>query len=541
MHQWQILHKEKTALEEEILKIILANRKITGQKEIAAFLHPNLEELTVANAGLKKEELEKAAERIKKALKNRESIVVYTDYDVDGVCGGAIVWETLYELKANVMPYIPHRSGEGYGLSKKGIDRIKNEFNPQLIITVDHGISADEEINYAKTLGMETIVLDHHLKPAKIPKVAALIHTTSLCSGGIAWFFRQFLLKKNDDLDLAAMATVADLMPLTGLNRVIVKFGLEQLNKTKRLGLNALIKESGLEKGKIGVFEIGHVLAPRINAMGRLEHALDALRLICTKDESRALELSRKLSLTNRTRQEMMQQSSEHAIRLVSRETVGKLLFVVHETYNEGVIGLIAGKLVETYWRPAIVVSKGREYSKASARSIAGLNIVELIKEASDLLVNVGGHPMAAGFTVETKNLEKLRQRLTDITEAKLTEEKLVRVKKIDLELDFPQINKPLFKLIQQISPFGIGNPEPVFASCQADVINASQIGKDKKHLRLYLRQGNVLLSAIGFGMGENLSKLSPDKPVDIAYTIDLNNWNGKEKLQLKLKDIKIH
>lgn len=540
MHQWQILHKEKTSSEKEILKIILANRKITGQKEITAFLHPDLKELTIANSGLKKEELEKAAERIKQALKNKESIVVYTDYDVDGVCGGAIVWETLYELKANVMPYIPHRSGEGYGLSKKGVDRIQKEFNPKLIITVDHGISADEEIDYAKTLGMETIVLDHHLKPAKTPKVVALIHTTSLCSGGIAWFFRQFLLKKNDNLDLAAMATVADLMPLTGLNRVIVKFGLEQLNKTKRLGLNALIKESGMEKGEIGVFEIGHILAPRINAMGRLEHALDALRLICTKDESRALELSRKLSLTNRTRQEMMQKSSEHAIRLVSKETIGKLLFIAHDTYNEGVIGLIAGKLVETYWRPAIVVSKGRQYSKASARSIAGLNIVELIREASDLLVNVGGHPMAAGFTVETKNLEKLKQRLTDITEAKLTEEKLIRVKKIDLELDFPQINKQLFKLIRQISPFGIGNPEPVFASRQADVINASGIGKDKKHLRLYLRQDNVLLPAIGFGMGENFSKLSPDKPVDIAYTIDLNTWNGKEKLQLKLKDIKI-
>lgn len=557
MKKWVILNKQRTdnreqITEEDIIRILLKNRGIVKKKEIEEFLNPSLDNLTAESVGLERKELDKAVARIKRAINDKESMVVYTDYDVDGVCSGAIVWETLYSMGAKIMPYVPHRVEEGYGLSKKGIDFIKKEYNTKLIITVDHGISAVEKVKYADSLGIDTIILDHHQKPEKLPKSIATIHTTTLSAGGIAWFFARHLLKldKLDKLDLAALATIADLIPLIGANRAIVKFGLEQLNKTERVGLAALIKDAGLKMGNLGVYEVGHILAPRINAMGRLTHALDALRLICTRDIERASLLAKQLGSTNRERQVLTETATIQAMEMVRHELSlsdshkkqsTKLLFISHKEFKEGIIGLVAGKLVEEFYRPAIVVSQGEIFSKASARSVNGFNIVETIREAGELLEDVGGHPMAAGFTVATKNLTLLKSKLQKIASRELDKEKLTRLIKVDMILNLKDVTTDFYNKLQQFTPFGVGNREPVFASYKAEIIGASLVGRDRQHLKMKVRDrdSSYIFEAIGFSMGDIFRKIVPHQLIDIAYSIDENRWNGNLRLQLKLKDAK--
>lgn len=546
---------EQEVTENDIVQILLKNRGLIAEKEIEEFLHPSLEELTIEKTGIKKQQLEKAIKRITKAVKEKESIVVYADYDVDGVTSGAILWETLYGLRAQVMPYIPHRIEEGYGLSKKGIDFIKKQYNPQLLLTVDSGVSAVKEILYAKKLGMETIVFDHHILPEKLPPCHALIHTTKMTAAGIAWFFAYMLLshlsknkreEKKKNLDLAVLGTIADLIPLIGINRIIVKYGLEELNKTKRIGLCALMKESGLEREHIGVYEVSHILSPRINAMGRLKHALDALRLLCTQDPERAKTLAVSLHLTNRERQILTEEGISHARQHIKEHRLSdeKLLFIASETYQEGIIGLIAGKLVEEFYRPAVVISVRKEYSKASARSIHGFNIVEAFQKTSSLLESVGGHPMAAGFTVATKNIDKLKEKLLHIAKEKIDEDMLKKVLKIDLPMSLSLVTLSLYRQIQKLAPFGVGNPEPTFVSQNVLVANARCVGKEGKHLKLTLQPGCIsnihnTYEAIGFGMGEFIKQIGRNTRIDIVYSIDENTWGNRRSLQLKLKDAK--
>ncbi len=560
MKKWEILENQNSKFKiqnskTDILQILLKNRGITNQKDIDDFLNPTLANVTLDSVGLDNKELEKAAQRIKKAIDGKESIVVYTDYDADGITSGAIVWETLFHFGAKVMPFVPHRVKEGYGLSKIGIDFIKDEYKTSLMITVDHGVTACEKIEYAKSLGLDTIILDHHLLPKKLPETSALVHTTKLCSGGIAWIFCNYLftrftpefVKSQDpvvsnvrNLDLAVIATIADLVPLTGSNRVIVKYGLNEINKTRRIGLNAMIKDAGLIKGKIDVYEIGHMLAPRINAMGRMTHALDALRLICTKDKDRALSLAGQLSVVNRNRQEKTVEATLLALNLVKREKQTKLIFISNPEFGEGIIGLVAGKLTEEFNLPSIVISEGDVLSKASARSVNGFNIVEIIRKAGDLLEDIGGHPGAAGFTVATANIQKLKMKLIDIAQNELKEEHLMKKLKIDTVLPISEIDIRLYEEIQKLKPFGMGNPEPVFASLQVEVVGCGQVGRDKKHLKLKLKdEKNNSIDAIGFNFGDLFRKINPGMKIDIAYKIMLDEWNGNNRLQLQIKDVK--
>lgn len=543
MKKWQLASEDrledKDYLAENIVKILLKNRGIVGSKNGNDFLHPpDPYSLKVGEVGIDKKSLEAALARIRTAIKKRQSIVVYADYDADGITAGAIMWETLHQLGANVMPYIPHRVEEGYGLSLKGLDAIRNLYDPSLVITVDHGITAREKIAYARKLGMEIIVTDHHVKPKNLPE-CTIVHTTALSGAGVAWFVAKQLLQEPRDelLALAAVGTIADMVPLVGPNRSLVKWGLLALNKTKRVGLEALITEAGLTKGSLGTYEVSHILAPRLNAMGRLEHALDALRLLCTRQSDKAVFLARRLGLTNRQRQQLTEQTALHAIaRVTGRKQ--KLLFISHESYNQGVIGLVAGKLVEEYYRPAIVVSRGEVYSKASARSITGFNIVEAIRTCSDILVDMGGHPMAAGFTVETKHLEELERRLEELAEKELDEDKLTRKLKIDLDIPLRAVSFDLWKKVNELAPFGFGNPEPVFSSRSVSLLQVRLIGAERKHLKLQVGQNGQSLEAVAFGMASYFAKINQAQKLDIAYSVDLDNWNGNSRLQLKIKDI---
>jgi single-stranded-DNA-specific exonuclease len=550
MKKWQVenrLKKKSSEFKvEDLIKCLLENRSVTTKKEIDDFLNPKLLQITTKSLNLNKKQIDKSIVRIKKAIKNNEKIIIYGDYDVDGICGSAILWETLNFLKANVTPYIPSRFDEGYGLSKEGIDNLLQKEKIGLIITVDNGIVANSAVDYANKKGIDVIITDHHVESNKLPNSFSIVHTTSLCGAGVAYVFSKLILKQkiseNDDhLSLVCLATIADLVPLFGANRTFVKYGLLALRKTRRPGIIALLDKSKIKKENLGVYEIGHIIAPRLNAMGRLSSAMDSLRLICTTNKERAEKLSFVLSKTNFERQQLTVEVVGNAKEKVRKKEIKNLIFIADKSYQQGIIGLVAGRLVEEYYLPSIVISKGEKFSKASARSVKGFNIIEFLRTASDLLVDVGGHPMAAGFTVETSKLELLEKKLFESAAKLIKKEHLEQVLRIDMELPVEFINLKIFKAIQELSPFGMANPEPTFLTKKLIIENMRLVGNDGKHLKLKLKKEieNFIVDAIAFGIGDSHG-LKVGDSVDVVYSLDENVWNGDSNLQLIIKDIRL-
>ncbi|EKD68052.1 MAG: hypothetical protein ACD_48C00094G0002 [uncultured bacterium] len=538
MKNWKILGKSTNSID-NIIEVLLSNREINDKE---SFFHPKDPTLlTPKDVGIHAIELKQAFQRIQKAIEKKESIVVYTDYDADGITAGAVLWEALFELGARVMPYVPHRVDEGYGLSEKGIDRVQKEFDPTLIITVDHGITAVSQVAYAKKHGIDVVVTDHHVKQQRDPN-CPLIHTTDLAGVGISWFLANMLIVKNkekarDLLALVAIGTIADMVPLVGANRSLVVYGMKELKATKRLGIVALLKDAGVIQDALTTSDVSHILAPRINAMGRLEHALDALRLLCTKNADRATSLAQVLHITNSERQQLTIDTTLQAVKLYKdSKNIPNILVVSDASYNQGVIGLVAGKLVETYYRPAIVIAVGEIISKASVRSIRGFDVISFLRKHSSLLVDVGGHPMAAGFTIETKNIKKFTKVVEEVAQRDIKESLLIRSIAIDLEIPLTAIRSSLYERMTDFAPFGLGNPEPVFATKKVTVESIRLIGAKQNHLKLKLSS----FDAVGFGLGEWYGKIKQGMTVDVAYTIDKNTWNGNTSLQLKLRDIRI-
>ncbi|MCL5434930.1 MAG: single-stranded-DNA-specific exonuclease RecJ [Patescibacteria group bacterium] len=555
MKKWETLAKiknQKSKIKnDEIIKILLKNRGIKSKKEVEDFLNPTLSAVTSESVGINKSQLKKSVDRIKKAIANKEQIVVYGDYDVDGICGSAILWETLNDLGAKVTPYIPHRIDEGYGLSERGIKNLKLKIqNVKLIITVDNGIVANKAIEFAKKQNIDVIITDHHVPSKILPKAYSIVHTTMLCGAGVAYLLAKefkiknlkFKIEQDDHLALVALATVSDLVPLLGANRTLLKYGLLELHKTKRPGLLELFKEAQINPQTIGVYEIGHIVAPRLNAMGRLESAMDSLRLVCTTNRQRALTLAHKLGSTNTERRNVTEEAVADAkakVKALQFEKE-KLLFIADESYEQGVIGLVAGRLVEEFYIPSIVVSKGKTYSKASARSVSGFNIIEFIRSQTELLADVGGHPMAAGFTVETVKLALLEKNLKKRAKALLDEEKLKRTLKIDLELPASSLTQVLYDAIQKLQPFGMKNPEPTFLTKNLVIEDVRLVGNGGKHLKIQFKSQNskIKIEGIAFGMGEQNGFKIGDR-VDVVYNFLENEWNGNKKLELKIKDIR--
>lgn len=552
---WEILSSElQPQTVDEIIELLLKQRAITIEEEKEAFLNPRLETITIDSVSIDAKEVKKTVERLRKAHEKKELVVVFGDYDVDGITGTAILWETLIALGFKAMPYIPHRVDEGYGLSKKGITNAQSQLpDIKLMITVDNGIVAHEAVEFARDEGIDVIITDHHLPDdeKKKPKALALVHTTKLCGAGVAWLLSKELQKAfgsvgQEDIDihleLAALATVADLVPLTGSNRTIVYHGLKKLSQTKRHGLVELYARAAVNSEKIGVYEISHIIGPRLNAAGRLESAMDSLRLLCTRDRRRAFYLAERLDMTNQERQRLMHESVQHASLAIRRqEGKSRVLIIAEEMYEEGIIGLVAGRLVEEFHRPAIVISKGEKISKGSVRSVKGFNIIEFLRSRPELFINVGGHPMAAGFTIETERLSTFKQTLEELAETVVTDEILERKITIDLEIGFNNLSPELYKSLQALSPFGMGNHEPIFLSRRVLVREKRLLGKDGKHLRLILQGGDIgkVLEAVAFGMGDRASELQEEGYIDIVYTLDENEWNGQKRLQLKIRDFK--
>lgn len=509
--KWEILGKGN-----DIVKILLKNRNIKSKKEIAEFFDPKFPEPIKIP--------KKILTRLEKAKKNKEKIIIFGDYDCDGVCATAILWETLYKSGYDAMPYIPDRFTEGYGLKSDSLDKI----NTKLIICVDNGIVAYDAIKEAKKRGIDVIVVDHHTKGNKKLATSYILHSTAVCGSALAWFLARELGIK-EGLDLVALGTIADQMPLLGINRSLVKYGLQELQKTKRTGLKALIASAGITK--IGVYEIGYIIAPRINAMGRLANALDSLRLLCTRDVKKANSLAKVLGETNIERQKIVDDVLTKALEFVTKEKI----LVIEGDYHEGVIGLASGKITEKFYRPSIVLSRGEVTSKASARSIYGFNIIEAIKETG-LILEGGGHPMAAGFLIETEKIQEFRVKINELSKDKLTDEILEKKLKIDLELDFKNIIDDLVKEIEKFEPTGYGNFSPVFMSKNVKVVEVKPVGSDGKHLKLKVEQNNVVFDAIWFN---NNQLLIINNQYDLAFTIEQNIWNSKSSIQLKIKDIK--
>lgn len=544
MKKWEILEKSTkgtkgTRSTKSIKGILLKNRGIRTALQEKEFFNPtHPDKLKAKDFGIDANELKKAVARIKKAKIRKEKVIVWGDYDADGICGAAILWEALYYSGVNAMPFIPERRTEGYGLNVARMKQLKEE-DPTvgLIITVDNGIVAHEKVDTAKELGVDVIITDHHLPRATRPKAYAILHTTKVCGAGVAWILAREINKTEDHLGLAALAEIADMVPLVGPGRSIVYHGLILLQNTQRMGIVALCNVARVDQAKIGTYEVGFLLAPRINAAGRIETALSSLRLLCTKKRIQAQELAEQLQRVNSSRQQMVLDTVTHAREQVLAGDVNGLIFVAHKSYHEGIVGLVASRLVEEFGRPAFVVAKGEELSRGSARSVPGFNIVQLIETSREFLVEGGGHAMAAGFSVKTEMIANLEKAFLKNSKGMFNDGVGRRIL-IDCEISLDAVSFKLAQELEKFEPFGIGNPQPTFATRGVTVDDVRVLGNDGKHLRLTLRSIPSALSAVAFGMGELHSQLSPDKSIDVAYTVDVDSWNGRERLQLKLKDV---
>ena len=536
---WQIINTN----EKNIVKALLKNRNLKTKKEIDNFLNPlNPKDIKIEELGISKKQLEKILKRLQKAKKNKEKIVIYGDYDADGVCSTAILWEAMYKDGYDVMPFIPDRFADGYGIKTSSFKNPKLEtLNPKLIITVDNGIVAYDAIKEAKKRGIDVIVVDHHTKGTKKLDTAYIFHSTLVCGSALAWFLSckvgplNIASKRSDlnsGLDLVALGTIADQMLLLGINRSLVKFGLPELLKTKRIGLQMMLKDLKLDR--VETYEVGYLIAPRINAMGRLASATDSLRFLCTRDPKKAGDLNKLLNETNIKRQKIVDDVLTQVLKRVQDKDK---IIVIDGEYHEGVIGLASGKITEKHYKPSIVLSVGEKISKASARSISGFNIIEAIKETG-LIIEGGGHPMAAGFSIETTKIEEFRLKINKLSKEKLTDEILEKKLIIDLEINFNQINKNLVEKLKTFEPTGQGNYSPVFVSKNVEIKEVKPVGQEGKHLKLKLSQDRIILDAIWFG-ATNPQSLIPNHSVSIAYSVEENIWNSKTSIQLKIKDIK--
>lgn len=523
--KWKVLPKKS----DDLIKQLLINRGITTEREKELFFHPKISNY---KKDLEISGIEKAQDRIDQAIKNGELIIVYGDYDVDGICGCAILYKGLIQAGAKVLPYIPHREKEGYGLSKIGLEFARDS-GAALVITVDNGIVAIDQAKFAKEIGLDLIITDHHVPLDKKPDAYGIVHSTKMCGAAVGWCLIHDLIKKDlaqDLLQFVAIATVCDLIPLIGLGRAFLVEGLKVLNVTTNIGLLSLISESSLELGNLSSYEIGHILGPRLNAMGRLEHAIDSLRLLCTKDPLKAKRLAKLLSETNIERQKITLEAVEQAKLQVDKNR--KIHVLIHKQWSQGIIGLVAGRITDEFNRPAIAISLGEEISKGSARSVNGINIVELIRKHTDILVEVGGHPGAAGFSILSQHIEVFKKRLENEDIVLPSEEQVLE---IDAELDGKKLNKSVVDDLKKFEPFGFGNPRPIFVTYGMEISDVRTVG-DGKHLK-----GKVDgIDFIAFGMGELENIFQNRQIVDLAYTIDIDDYNGFEKLQLKVRDIRI-
>jgi len=570
LKKWQILPRPDAEFIDKFPEInnltlqLLYSRGLKTQKEIDEFLSPNYD-TQVFDPYLFKD-MEKAIKRLLEAIKKHEKILVYGDYDADGVCSTTIIYLTLKSLGLDVDTYIPFRESEGYGLNKKIVHTfIKQKYN--LIITVDCGISNIEEIALLHENGIDTIITDHHQEPPNRPEAVAIINPSlkdsgypfsDLCGAGVAYKFVQAIIQKLHEtntpvklpdgfekwlLDLVAIATVGDIVPLISENRVFVKYGLIVLEKSKNIGIKKLIETVNNRSGKIDTTCIGWRIVPRINAAGRIEHASLAFNLLVAKSEEEAQKMTEILEENNKNRQKITENILNQALAQVEDiSDEEKILFVMGEKWTAGVVGLVAGRISDKFHRPTLAISNEGDRYVGSGRSIPDFNITDALKECKEYLFRFGGHSQACGFTVVgDDNFDKFKKRMRELAGERLAGVELAPQLEIEAEVKLSEINWELWEDLEKFEPYGEGNEKPLFVAYGLNVDSVQTVGSDGKHLRVMVSQdGGKTHKLIGFSFGEWCAKLKIGDKIDIVFELDINEWNGNRELQLKIVDLRL-
>lgn len=543
---------------DQVLANLLVQRNITTAERAREFFKPDLSKL---HDPFLMKDMDKAVERLEKAISNEEKVLIYGDYDVDGTTAVALMYTFIRNFNPNVEYYIPDRYDEGYGISYKGIDW-GHENGYTLIIALDCGIKAVEKVAYAKGLGMDMIICDHHLPDEELPPAVAILdpkrHDCSypfddLSGCGVGFkLIQAYAMRKSipfawveSFLDLVAVSIAADLVSMTGENRILAYYGLERLNQSPRKGLQSIIRLSGLENHKISVDDIVFKIGPRINAAGRMESGRTAVHLLVSRSDEEAQNIGKIIDLHNKERKSVDKQITKAAIESVMNDSSfrdRKSTVVFDPKWNKGVVAIVASRLVEAFYRPTIVLTESNGLITGSARSIAGFDLYEAIKECSEYLENYGGHMYAAGLTLKKENLKPFEEKFEQVVAEKITEDILTPVVQIDTYLDFKQITPKFFRILKQFQPFGPGNQSPVFITENVyDNGNGRLVGSGNGHMKLELIQEDEpyrYISAIAFNRAEHFEHLHAGNPVDICYSIAENYYRGIANIQLRVKDI---
>ncbi|HNP92085.1 single-stranded-DNA-specific exonuclease RecJ [Macellibacteroides fermentans] len=537
---------------------LLVKRGITTEKEANKFFKPNLNDL---HDPFLMPDMDKAVKRLNRALGEREKILVYGDYDVDGTTAVSLVYKFLRPYTSLLDYYIPDRYDEGYGISYKGIDYAADT-DVKLIISLDCGIKAIEKIEYAKQKGIDFIICDHHMPDDTLPDAVAVLDAKRVDSNypyehlsgcGVGFKFMQAFAKSNNFpfadleklLDLCAVSIASDIVPITGENRIMAYYGLKQINSNPSLGLKGIIDVCGLTGKEITMSDIVFKIGPRINASGRMMNGKEAVDLLLAKDSESAREKSENINQYNDERRELDKKITDEANAIIDDfqdMADRKAIVVFNPAWHKGVIGIVASRLTEKYYRPAVVLTKSSELITGSARSVSGFDIYKAIESCRDLLENFGGHTYAAGLSLKEENLEAFTNRFLQLAADEIVPEQMVPQLDVDAILDFKDINAKFMHDLKKMSPFGPDNQKPVFCSRRVKDYGTSKlVGKDLEHIKLELidANSNSPIHGIAFGMHKHSKHIKGMKPFNICYTVEENTYNGNTSLQLMIKDIK--
>jgi single-stranded-DNA-specific exonuclease len=535
---------------------ILVARGLDTKSKAEEFMSPSLESLLDP---FLLPDMQKGVDRIVRALKNREKMMIFGDYDVDGITSTSLLFLILNKLGGEVTYYLPNRLIEGYGLSEEGILEAKRP-GVGLIISVDCGITAVDEVAFAKNKGIDTIITDHHEPKEILPLASAIINPKTIeskysggeLSGvGVAFKLAQAIYRRlgqdeselEDHLDLVALGTAADIVPLIGENRILTRFGMAQIAKTTKPGLKSLIFVSGILGQKIGTGQVVFILAPRINAVGRLGDADLAIKLLTTRDESKAAEMARVLNEENQRRKAIDETTLKEALNMIEQDVdlaSDKAIVLAYAGWHQGVIGIVASRLVERFHRPTIMIAIDGDEGKGSARSIPGFHLYEALKECKEHLIQFGGHKYAAGLSILPEKVDDFREKFREVSDERLSMNDLVPRLLIDCELGSEQINPDLVKVLELFAPFGPQNMRPVFLTRNFSVWGEPYV-VGNNHLRLRVKKTGQVLDCIGFGMGDMVKPLSmKGVRIDLVYVLETNFWNDTYKIQLRIKDLQI-
>ena len=537
---------------------LLAQRGVGTYEEAHQFFRPNLNNL---HDPFLMADMHTAVNRLSGALHHQENILIYGDYDVDGTTAVSLVYSFLKKIGGSCFFYIPDRYTEGYGFSFKGVD-FARENNCTLIITLDCGVRDGQKIEYAQSHGIDVIVCDHH-QPAEIPAAVAVLDPKrpdcnypykGLSGAGVGFKLLQALcIQQSIDpsslfeyLDLVTISIGADIVPMTGENRILAFYGLQKLQEMRRPGIAAMLQLAGFQKTALTITDVVFILAPRINAAGRIFSGAKAVELLLSVSEDEALPLSRAIEEYNTTRKGLDKEITAQAIQKIQNDHFHQeslSIVVFDESWHKGVVGIVASRLIESYYKPTIVLVSDGQIMAGSARSIEGIDLFECLGECSETLTQFGGHTMAAGLSLEATNFTSFRLKFEEVIQQKLNHVRPVPTIRYDAEIEFQNITQKLYRIIKQFEPFGPENLSPVFLSRQ--VVNkrfTRTVGDGNKHLKLHVYQKSspeIIVEGIGFDLGHWAEKLQADRPVDILYSIDENHWNNKSSLQLIVKDIR--